>query len=103
MARDYIDRKMVLELCDWYEHEYCECDIAFGNLYDEIKQLPISHSKETCEDMGVLLLVDEFVCSACGVHLTDWRRQISTDDGEYFEVEYVPLYCPNCGAKIERR
>lgn len=37
---DYIDRQAAIELCDWYQHEFCECDYAFGELANELHKLP---------------------------------------------------------------
>nr|DAU59961.1 MAG TPA: zinc-ribbon family protein [Caudoviricetes sp.] len=58
----------------------------------------------TCEDMADVNPVDGFVCSACG-----WPGvvQQAVDNGwqeyEFDEfAEYVPRYCPHCGARVVR-
>lgn len=33
---EYIDKELVLQLCEWYEHEYTECDYAFQNFHGEL-------------------------------------------------------------------
>lgn len=40
---------------------------------------------------------DDFLCSKCGIHLTDWVRMDAKEDDRY---EYEFKFCPNCGAKI---
>ena len=37
---DLISRQAAIELCDWYQHEFCECDYAFGKLSIELAALP---------------------------------------------------------------
>lgn len=37
---EYIDKELVLQLCDWYEHEYTECDYAFQNFHGELLYMP---------------------------------------------------------------
>lgn len=37
---DLIERQAAIELCDWYQHEFCECDYAFGELANELHKLP---------------------------------------------------------------
>ena len=47
---------------------------------------------------------DQFVCSNCGIELQDWHRverDIDTGDITYHQYEFK--YCPNCGAKIDKR
>ena len=47
---------------------------------------------------------DQFVCSNCGIELQDWHRverDIDTGDIAYHQYEFK--YCPNCGAKIDKR
>ena len=37
---DLISRKAAIELVDWYQHEFSECDYAFGELANELHKLP---------------------------------------------------------------
>lgn len=40
MTDDLISRQEAIELCDWYEHEFCECDYVIKALADDLKSLP---------------------------------------------------------------
>lgn len=42
--------------------------------------------------------VDEFICSECGIDLTEFCRYDPEEDVAY---EYEFKYCPNCGAKMD--
>lgn len=44
---------------------------------------------------------DEFVCSACGIHLESWVKVDIEDTDEWEFSEYEFKYCPNCGARLE--
>ena len=47
--------------------------------------------------------VDEFICSECGVKLSDisaWRYDETLEDEILYEYECK--FCPECGARIER-
>lgn len=47
---------------------------------------------------------DQFVCSNCGIELQDWLRvERDEDDGDITYHPYEFNYCPNCGAKIDKR
>lgn len=37
---DMISRQAAIELVDWYQHEFNECDYAFGELANELSKLP---------------------------------------------------------------
>ena len=43
---DLISRQAAIELVDWYQHEFCECDYAFGELANELSKLPSAQSSE---------------------------------------------------------
>lgn len=44
---------------------------------------------------------DEFVCSACGLHIEDWvRLALDEDTGETNVRSFEMKYCPGCGAKV---
>ena len=71
LVKDCISRQATIELCDWYQHEFCECDYAFGELSNELYKLP-SAQPERCEG-----------CK----HLGKWEN----------EVEYgYPSPCTRC-------
>ena len=42
--------------------------------------------------------VDEFRCSACGIHIEDWNRVVQ--ENPVYIKEYRFKYCPECGAKV---
>lgn len=57
----------------------------------------------TCEDVSEVNPVDGFKCSVCGwpgvVGCADCDETVTSFD----EIgEYVPIYCPNCGARVVR-
>ena len=43
---DYIDRQKVVEVCDWYEHEFVECEYAIRLVADDLKKLPSADLEE---------------------------------------------------------
>lgn len=48
--------------------------------------------------------VDEFTCSECGFTCTDYSQVKYDEDGDYtYLCECEFKYCPNCGAKMDRR
>ena len=42
---DFIRRQDAIELCDWYEHEFSECEYAIRPIADDIKKLPSAETK----------------------------------------------------------
>ena len=60
-------------------------------------------AERTCKNDSVFASCDEFICSKCGIHLTDWGKiEIeSNDDTEPWIKEYSFRYCPNCGRRVE--
>lgn len=59
--------------------------------------------EKTCEDQAKFHPVDEFKCSACGIHLAEWvRKETDEETGDVTNHEYEPQFCPNCGRKIRR-
>ncbi len=37
---EYINRQAAMEVCDWYEHEFIECEYAIRLVADDLKKLP---------------------------------------------------------------
>ena len=71
---DLISRQAAIELCDWYQHEFCECDYAFGELSNELYKLPaapqwIPVSERLPENSGRYLVTRGH--NACGAL---WNR-----------------------------
>lgn len=88
---DYIKREDVLEICEWYQHEYAECEAALSNLTNEMRRL---HPADVVErqkgrwmvEKGILHpLETDGICSVCG-HATGFYK--------FYD------YCPNCGAEM---
>lgn len=52
---------------------------------------------EETTNEGDLAYCDDFLCSKCGIHLTDWFRMDAEEEDRY---EYEFKFCPECGAKI---
>ena len=38
---EYVSKNLLLQVCDWYEHEFCEADYVIRELEEEIKKMPI--------------------------------------------------------------
>ena len=55
---------------------------------------PVRHGRNITTEHPV----DEFICSECKIHLTNYVRVEIEDDAHY---EYTMKYCPNCGAKMD--
>ena len=53
---------------------------------------PISHGRNITTEHPA----DEFICSECGIYLTDFLR---IEDTACYE--YTMKYCSNCGAKMD--
>ena len=70
---------------------------------DNIRNIEVISTTEpkTCMNESNLFDGDEFICSECGIHLTDWVMIEKNDDcDEETRSEYMLCYCPNCGKKI---
>ena len=59
---ELISRQATIELCDWYQHEFCECDYAFGELSNELYKLPAAQPEEWVKipDTGIDDLSDGY-------------------------------------------
>lgn len=84
-----------LTICDG---EYCDECIKCWNEemcghYSVVRQM----NRDEATNEGDLAYCDDFLCSKCGIHLTDWFRIDAKEDDCY---EYEFKFCPNCGAKI---
>lgn len=91
--------------------ENCPTQYDAGNMGDIIKNLEeISKilEQESCKKCHNInsdyAECDQFVCSNCGIELQDWHRvERDEDDGDITYHPYEFNYCPNCGAKIDKR
>ena len=97
--KDYIDNAPTIE---------APCEQIKWERDTAIKQLE-SYGVKFCEQAEVRKVVhgrnittehpvDEFICSECNIHLTNYVRVEIEDDAHY---EYTMKYCPNCGAKMD--
>lgn len=102
----------IKELIDWCQEEADDCiETVIRSKFDEHRFIFSSGKKiilDTVKDKlcsiydeatneGDLAYCDDFLCSKCGIHLTDWVRMDVKEDDRY---EYEFKFCPNCGAKI---
>lgn len=48
----YIDVDKAIEVCDWYEHEYSECEDYIRTIAEDIRHLPAADVAEVvlCKD-----------------------------------------------------
>ena len=91
--------------------ENCPTQYDAGNMGEIIKNLEeISKilEQESCKKCHNInsdyAECDQFVCSNCGIELQDWLRvERDEDDGDITYHPYEFNYCPNCGAKIDKR
>ena len=85
---EYIDKELVLQLCEWYEHEYTECDYAFQNfhgellhmsteVFSELKRSDDSLFFETADQVALLINV----LSEKRVQLGLTRKQVAEKTG----------------------
>ena len=90
---DLINRDAAIELCDWYEHEYDECEYALRALADDLQKLPSIEPKtgkwKEVQSYGSSTNPAICECFACGD--TVW----------VYTGKRAWKYCPNCGARME--
>jgi len=92
----YIDAELIDETCDWYEHEFPECEYIIRLIQEDIRKMPSVEIKRGrweekayefhWGNITTFSSVTDTVCSVCG------ERAI-----EYMESPY----CPWCGAKMD--
>ena len=86
----YISKREVIELCDWYEHEFCESEDCIRLLADEIKELPTIEAQPIRQ--GKWIWDDEgYHCSECFFHA--YGNILECLDGTF-------KFCPVCGAQM---
>jgi len=90
----YIDREMAIEICDWYEHTFAECEYAIRPIADDLKKLPVAdvrpvrHGQWIHDGLDFPHGNDWIHCSECG------KRGINVPAD-------LTDYCPNCGARMD--
>lgn len=88
MKDNLISRQAAIELCDWYEHEFPECDYIIRLITEDLKSLPPAEPERK---QGEWLYPYEStkmicVCSICG-------HGSGTGLNPY-------NFCPHCGADM---
>lgn len=87
-----------------YRGSRCKAIRASYDLGDPITNAdrsprPVVRGKNIGKDYAV---VDQFVCSECGIEFQGWVRvERDEDTWEVTYHEYLFNYCPNCGAQVE--
>ena len=92
MMDDLISRQDVLEICDWYEREFCECDFVVKLISEDIKKLPSEPERKTGK------WEHPNRCSECGFGVLLNPYMHNLDTGEY---TLLYKFCPNCGCAME--
>ncbi len=84
------------------KHFRYEEAVQLGLEINRIKDFPtvsnvheVKHGKNITENN----LVDEFICSECGIIFKDISEY---DVAEDIYREFIFKYCPNCGAKMDK-
>jgi len=94
----YIDADKAIEVCDWYEHEYIECEDYIRTIADDIRHLPaadvaeVKHGRWVLETKVFPYIDPRWTCSECGEETTE-----TTGWGTRPRYNY----CPNCGARMD--
>ena len=58
----------------------------------------------TCYNLADVADCDEWICSNCGVHLTEWTKVvIDEEENDTTYYEYTFKFCPECGHKVVNR
>ena len=97
---EYIDREAAIAavklIIGDQDHE-CK---AMMDFYHALWNIPAADVAPVLRGKNVTSMhpVDEFICSECGVDITDFCRYDPKEDACY---EYEFKYCPYCGAKMD--
>lgn len=109
------DQKINVRYWDIADEKYIEIKTTIGQFLidstdDNIETYEVNNIRDieaaattepnTCLNESDLFDSDEFICSECGIHLTDWVKIESDDSDEEERSDYLLCYCPNCGKKI---
>ena len=102
-CEDGISRKEAKKLAWDLELETCYDNERVVEMLDDLPSVTLVPKKCHNENHDYAEC-DQFVCSNCGIELQDWHRvERDEDDGDVTYHEYEFKYCPNCGAKIDKR
>ncbi len=101
---EYIDRMELLSIESLLMTKYIEKNKVALWLYEQmmhdIKEHPVADVAPVVHGKNITDMhpVDEFICSQCGIDLTEFCRYDPEEDVSY---EYKFKYCPECGAKMD--
>ena len=101
---EYIDRQKLLEEINLQKaasrHSFPRQHFVVGDVLELIRIAPVEDVAPVVHGKNITEMhqVDEFICSECGIDITDFCRYDPENEACY---EYVFKYCPNCGAKME--
>lgn len=95
---DLINRQAAIELCDWYEHEFSECDHIIRLITEDLKSFPPAEPERQKGKWRITLDNDEkmYECSVCKCRMIKEPYDLAVGMHGY-------NYCPYCGAKMEDR
>ena len=86
MSDMYVKHSDVLEVCEWYRHEYAECEAALPNLTNEMQRLhpaDVVERKKGAWRVDMWLTTKGYSCSECNCFTTK-----------------PSCFCPDCGADM---
>ena len=102
-CEDAISRKEAKKLAWDLELETCYDNERVVEMLDDLPSVTLVPKKCYNENYDYAEC-DQFVCSNCGIELQNWHRvEHDEDDGDVTYHGYEFKYCPNCGAKIDKR
>ena len=71
--KDTIYRQEAIELADWYQHEFSECDCAFGDMINELYNLPSAEPEPlTDKEQRIFLAAMEREKDVCKQVDAEW-------------------------------
>ena len=89
----YIDADKAIEVCDWYEHEYIECEDYIRTIADDIRHLPAADVVEVMHGRWV-----EMKCRSVD-NVAYTAERCSVCNAMYPRMH--ANYCPNCGSRMD--
>ena len=77
---------------------------VFINYINNVLRPYYEKEKVTCHNLAAVADCDQWICSHCGINLTEWAKVVfdeDTNDTTYHE--YCFKFCPECGHKVVSR